>query len=310
VVHTAKWISAEGDEPVTEVAIRSLNSRLKPVQQFLPSAALESEADVEHVHQLRVWTRRADAAIEMYRELLPEWRAAWIEEQLGRIRKATNDARDDDVFAMRLASDEGPAAAKLLNRVREHRAEAQQSVLAVYERLTKKKGRFNRRVAKLLKRVRLRGKRRKSKEPTYRAWAESHIRPILDEFLKMADSDLGTTDALHQFRIVGKSLRYAMELLSAAFCSDLRKQAYPLLETLQSQLGKVNDHASAVERMHRWIDENKDQERAAYLGEMLKSEQDQLEESRRHFSDWWTAARRKQLHEAFDNVLNEEPTPI
>jgi CHAD domain-containing protein len=244
----------------------------------------------------------------LYRDLLPEWRAAWIEEQLARIRKATNDARDDDVFAQRLEGEKSPAAVKLLQQVREHRAQAQQAVLEVYERLTKKKGRFSRRVEKLLKRIRLRGKRGKSKEPTYRAWAEDSLRPILEEFFEMAESDLHDAEALHQFRIVGKNLRYAMELLSGAFDSKLRKKAYPLLETLQDRLGKVNDRASAAERIRRWIEENEDQERAAYLAEMLRSERDALQETSDQFADWWTTEHRQEMRSAFDEALERQST--
>ena len=304
MAHLPKWISAQGDEPVTEVARRALRSRLEPVREYLPLAAKRHKEDIEYIHQLRVWSRRADAAIEMYRELLPAWRAAWIEEQLGRIRKATNAARDDDVFARRLADDDAPAAAKLLGRVREHRGEAQKAVLAVYALMDKKKGRFGRRVEKLLKRVRLRGKRRKSTEPTYRDWAEDHLRPILDEFFQVAAGELQDTESLHQFRIVGKKLRYAMELLSAAFDSELRKSAYPLLETLQDRLGKVNDHASALVRIEHWLAENEDSKKAKYLREMLESEQDELRESRRHFSAWWTAERRKEMRDAFEHALD------
>jgi CHAD domain-containing protein len=270
----------------------------------LPLAATKHEADIEYVHQLRVWTRRAAAAIEMYRELLPKWRAAWMEKQLGRIRQATNDARDDDVFALRLSDDETSAAAALRKRVGEHRTESQNAVREVYERLTKKKGRFDRRVTKLLKRVRVRGKQGKSKVPTYRDWASDHLRPILAEFFEMADGDLQNTDHLHQFRIAGKKLRYAMELLSAAFDSDLQTNAYPLFETLQDQLGKVNDHASALARIDHWIEENEDAERTKALEEMLTKEQSQLEESRHQFSAWWTAERRHQMRDAFDRALD------
>lgn len=304
MAHAAKWINAKGDEPVTEVAVRTLKTRLEMVQQYLAKAAIKYEDDDEYVHQLRVWSRRADAAIEMYRELMPEWRVAWIQKQLMRIRKATNDARDDDVFAERLAEDKTPDTDGLLKRVVEHRVEAQQEVLRIYERMTKRKGRFGRRVEKLLKRVRLRDKHRKSK-PTYRAWAKGHLRPILDEFFEMAEGDLTDTERLHQFRIMGKNLRYAMELLSAAFCSQLRNKAYPPLETLQDQLGRVNDHVSPLIRIGHWIEENDDEERAKYLVEMLKSEQDQLKESCRSFAAWWSAERRDRLREVFEEVLGD-----
>jgi CHAD domain-containing protein len=305
LAHAPKWIRAKGTAPVTEVAARSLKSRLEPVAYYLRLAALNYEENVEYVHQLRVWTRRADAAIETYRELLPEWRAAWIEKQLRRIRKATNDARDDDVFARRLAADQTPAAASLLLQIREHRIESQRPVVEIHERLTRSKGRFDRRVEKLVKRVRMRGKRRKSKEPTYRAWAEDRLRQILSEFLEMAEEEMQDTHRLHQFRIAGKKLRYAMELLASAFTRNLREHAYPLLEALQNQLGKVNDHMSAVARIRHGLEQSHEPTHAAYLTELLGDEQERLQESLRHYADWWSVEQRKRLREAFSEVTGD-----
>lgn len=302
VAHAPKWIIAKGDERVTDVAARSLQARLKPIQKYLPLAAIKHDESIEYVHQLRVSTRRSEAALDMYRELLPKWRVAWLEKQMARIRRATNDARDDDVLARRLAKDEAPAAAALLNRVREHRNAAQPAVLEVYKRLTTKK-RFDHRVEKLLKRVRLRGKHRKSKEPTFRDWAVPQLQLVLDEFFKAATGDLDNTDRLHQFRIVGKKLRYAMELLSAAFGSELRKIAYPLLETLQNQLGQINDHASALDRIGHWRAENVDAESEKYLREMEQYEREQLNDSRERFTVWWSLDQQAQLRDAFASVL-------
>jgi hypothetical protein len=177
-------------------------------------------------------------------------------------------------------------------------------VLKVYDQMTKKHGRFARRVEKLLARVRLRGKRRRSTEPTYREWAEEHLRPILGEFFEASESGLEDTEALHQFRILGKKLRYAMELLSAAFGSELRRTAYPLLEKMQDELGKVNDHASAIERIRTMIDQDQSSARTEYLKEMLKGERAQLRKAREQFSEWWSAKRRTQMRGAFEEVLN------
>lgn len=308
VAHAPKWIIAESDERITEVVARSLQGRLKSVQKYLPLAAVKHDESIEYVHQLRVSTRRADAALDMYRELLPQWRVAWIEKQLARIRRATNDARDDDVLARRLAKDQAPAAVALLNRVREHRTAAQQAVREVYERLTEKK-RFDRREEKLLKRVRLRGKHRKSKEPTFRDWAVPQLRTVIDEFFEAAAGDLDNTNRLHQFRIVGKKLRYAMELLSAAFGSELREIAYPLLETLQNQLGQINDHASALGRIGHWRVESADAESEKYLSEMEQYECEQLSDSRQRFTIWWSVEQQSQLRDAFESVLGECAVP-
>jgi CHAD domain-containing protein len=304
LAHPAKWIEATPDEAVTAVAARSLKLRLKPVQQYLPLAAHQADEDVEHVHQLRVWSRRAQAAIVMYRDLLPEWRAAWIDAQLKRIRKATNDARDDDVFAERLAADkQDPGAARLLKRVREHRCESQRQVIAVYDRL-KKDDRFDKRVAKLVKRVRLRGKEQKNGDiPQFGEWAAGQFRPVLEAFYESAKGDLADVDAQHQFRIAGKQVRYAMELLSGAFPPRLQDDVNPLLATLQDKLGDVNDHATALTRISGWIEDDRSAKESSYLQRILEDEQRRLEQSQNEFFAWWTSERMDEFCAAFEQAL-------
>jgi hypothetical protein len=60
---TDKWVPIVApEEGVREVASGTLAARLATVQHYLPLAAEKSDEDVEYVHQLRVWTRRAAAA--------------------------------------------------------------------------------------------------------------------------------------------------------------------------------------------------------------------------------------------------------
>ncbi len=58
-----KWIEGEaaGDRP-SDVAVRTLQNRLGAVLQLLPLAAEKAEEDIDYIHELRVWTRRAAAA--------------------------------------------------------------------------------------------------------------------------------------------------------------------------------------------------------------------------------------------------------
>src|SRR5262249_58635227 len=101
-----KWVQGVSpDDRTTDVAVRTLQARLAAIQHYLPLAAEKAEEDVEHVHQLRVWTRRASAALKLYAGLLPRRRTARMKKQLKRLRRAANDARDCDVLARRLAED-------------------------------------------------------------------------------------------------------------------------------------------------------------------------------------------------------------
>ena len=145
-----KWMEASPDELLEDVAVRSLDSRLQPVMHYVPLAARHPEKDIEYVHQMRVWARRASAALSLYQAVLPKRRRKWISAQLKRIRRAANDARDSDVFALRLAADkQQPGVVHLLEQVRKHRRESQQPIIEVWKELFEL-GRFPRRAAKLL----------------------------------------------------------------------------------------------------------------------------------------------------------------
>src|SRR5437870_2343843 len=99
-----KWIGGlKADTPLPEAARHVLFVRLEVVRDHLPRVIHEAERDPEHVHQLRVGTRRADAALRIFRPCLPEkvYRAA--RRRLRRLRRAAGEARDWDVFLLRLA---------------------------------------------------------------------------------------------------------------------------------------------------------------------------------------------------------------
>lgn len=289
-----KWVEAGPDELLEDVAVRSLDSRLQPLLHFVPLAARHPEQDVEYVHQMRVWARRATAAVALYESLLPKRRRKWINAQLKSIRRAANDARDHDVFAQRLAADQQRAAAHLLERVREHRRAAQQPILVVWKELFEH-GRFPRRAAKLLCKVRLRGEAATSGPLRFGPWAQTQIQPVLEEFFAAASAEMSDLEALHQFRIGGKKLRYVIELLAPAFSEDLRTQAYPFIQELQDKLGKINDLATAQARLRRWLDRAADAGETSYLQDLLAHEQCHLDERRYEFLAWWNGGRASDL---------------
>jgi CHAD domain-containing protein len=304
VAKYTKWIDASPDETIADVAVRSLQSRVDAVRDYLTLAAEEPEKDIEYVHQMRVWSRRAVAAIGVYRKLLPKRRRAWIKDQLNWIRRASNDARDDDVFAQSLATDsDNPGAVKLIEKVHSHRQQSQTPIFEVYRQLVKT-GAFERRAAKLLARVRLRGEAGPNEKLS--EWATERMRPRLRKFFAAGSADLSDVSALHQFRICGKKLRYAIELLAGAFTDEIRAVAHPLLRNLQDRLGEVNDHATARVRLKNWIEQSDDDEEAAYLREMLDDQQQQLDDKRSDFLAWWNGKREKDLRKAFASVVSDK----
>ncbi|MEK6234887.1 MAG: CHAD domain-containing protein, partial [Planctomycetales bacterium] len=73
MIKPSKWIDGvKGITPIGDVARKVLRERLQAVIDFLPRAAYQWQEDVEHVHQLRVSTRRAAAAMRIFRQLTPK----------------------------------------------------------------------------------------------------------------------------------------------------------------------------------------------------------------------------------------------
>src|SRR5262245_27990506 len=123
---SAKWIEGIGPESaVDDAARRSLEPRLSTVAHCLPLAAHLAEHDIEHVHRLRVATRRASAALKLYRDLLPRRARRWVKKRLRKIRRAAGDARDFDVLATRLVEDYGRRVAPIVEIVLTERAAVQ-----------------------------------------------------------------------------------------------------------------------------------------------------------------------------------------
>ncbi len=60
------------DKSVVEVALSTLEDRLKTVRKRSPQAVRHGGKNAERVHQLRVATRRAAAALDLYHDFVPK----------------------------------------------------------------------------------------------------------------------------------------------------------------------------------------------------------------------------------------------
>lgn len=303
MIRTSKWIAVNApDQPLTEAARQALAARLATVWLFLAQSAGGAEDNVENVHQLRVWSRRAKAATTIFTDLLPPRRARWMVKQLDRIRRAAGVARDCDVLAERLArraeKADGAALTATLERVRARRRAAQPPIDAMHLRLRQK--RFDGRVAELVERVRF---QQPGPEPDCATAGRLYLRTCVDEFFTAAEGTLSDVESLHGFRIAGKRLRYALEIFSGAFDAGLREDVYPVVEQLQEKLGQINDHATAQRQFEEWL-ETAGQEEESALRKLIKAEKSALRRDRRAFFAWWNAERSQALARRFDQLLS------
>jgi CHAD domain-containing protein len=122
-------------------------------------------------------------------------------------------------------------------------------------------------------------------------------RPLLSGLLhgleEAAAGDLTDYAQLHQVRIAGKRLRYAMEVFADCFPPPFKGELYPRVEEVQEVLGRANDSHVAADRLAAL----RDRLRAGFAAEwkrwqpgvegLLRFHQRRLPQERRRFLKWW-----------------------
>jgi CHAD domain-containing protein len=267
---------------------------------YLRLAVEKPNGDTENVHQLRVFSRRAAAVMEIFDESLPRRRGRWMQKQVKRVRKASGEARDFDVLLLRWAErlQRAPSGetALVLEEIKRRRSAAQKPVERILEKLDKKK--FGRRIEKLIKRIRNSGGKGNCGQE-FACMARLSLAKLVGPYLDAGDANLADAEALHAFRIQGKQVRYAMEIFAGAFDEDFRQQLYPIVADLQDRLGAINDHVTARTYLTTWHDESDSYSLRQALETALALEQRAFDESRQDFLNWWTADRRSELRRRF-----------
>lgn len=303
--HSKKWIDSGPEEPVWQIASRVLASRLERLWNFLGRAVREPASETENVHQLRVFTRRSTAALEIFEPWLPPKRGNKVRKRVSKVRKAAGAARDLDVLRLRLQSrqEQAPSTTTslLLEHVRLRRREAQQPIVELYEHLVAR--RFDRKLRKFIKRIGV-SRETADRDQRFDDLARHKLAEMVVPYLEAAGAEMNDPEALHAFRIQGKQVRYAMEIFAGAFDTEFRQDLYPLVAMLQDRLGTINDHATAETFYASW----REQSDAPALREALQAGIDEerraLTEARQDFLAWWAPWRREDLRRRFGKFLS------
>ena len=289
-----KWIpDLRGDMPVSAAALKVLTIRLGIVGERLPDAVLHADDDVEHVHQLRVGTRRAGAALRIFADTLPKRLFDKTRKALRSLRRSAGAARDWDVFLETLQTRVARAATKqrrglifLLGFAHGQRVFAQQHLHAAYE---SKGDAFSEHVKQVTQSLAASA----PSDQTLSELAVPMLTSLLEELESAARRELAQFEVLHQIRILGKQLRYAMEIFESCFADEFRKRYYPAIVEMQDILGLANDSYVACQRLSTVRSRLMRMQPKQWpqfqdgIEVLLRMHERQLPKQRRRFEAWW-----------------------
>jgi len=241
-----KWIAGLAAEtPLGKAARRVFAARLAAVvKHWRP--AVEQPIKTENVHQLRVATRRAAAALDIFGDLLPKKRYRRLRKKLHQLRDGAGAARDWDVFQIALFGwmtgrpDRERPGLDFLTGFAIAQRQSVQIGLNRTLRFQSQWGRLSQKTQRAIP---------KTKKITLDCRARKEIGRLVRELSTAAAYEPMDDAHLHQVRIAGKKLRYALEIFVGCFGTKMRDTVYPCVEDLQEILGRANDSRVTIDRL-------------------------------------------------------------
>lgn len=225
-----------------------IRSLLAQVAVELRGAA-RSPDDPDAVHDLRVAIRRLNQALRVFPEVFGQAHVKKIRRRLKKLMTALGAVRNLDVAREVLHASKARPGTRLLHHLRDQRGSAQK-LLEV-------------RLKSWRKRETLRGWRALANggagagsgassgaSSLDRAWQE--LRGLAEEFLAAGNDAARRKTAyhhLHRCRLLGKRLRYSIEMFYPKGSPELQPRL-KLLKELQNHLGGLNDCVTVIELIH------------------------------------------------------------
>ncbi|MEW4530456.1 CHAD domain-containing protein [Maioricimonas sp. JC845] len=275
-----------GSDPASLAGV-TVRNRLKQCRKVARDLASDPSND-EHVHQLRVATRRADAALRLYAPHLPKRAVRRMRKRLRAVRRAAGNVRNLDVLLLRLdpadsPDNSAPAGQKqVIRQLRRCRKREVRQLLDRLPRLLDK--RYRRLSRRFLRHLEDAGRHSK------RFQTDRLLQPITDQFARAATEDLSNIDNLHRFRICGKRVRYAVEILKGQIPRNRYNSVIESLKQLQESVGTINDHHTAIELLESVRSRCDAPNALEALNQLIAREQQLLASRHAAFLEWWQTA--------------------
>jgi CHAD domain-containing protein len=240
-----------GSQP-DEAAKLAIERNISKIFKFYAMAGDGGSEDTEVIHQLRVSSRRAGEAIDLFAPCIPKNELRPLKKAVKRIRRAAGSARDWDVFLDGLGGWSGLCSAKEIPGADFLAAFALGSRRAAQLELDSLRGSL---AVDALKQM---WSAAENAVRLPKSWADLE----LGEFARKkisgrleaclnALSESESSEQMHQARIEAKRLRYALEILGGHLEDCNANQLQSDAEHIQESLGAIHDSQVAYERAIR-----------------------------------------------------------
>lgn len=274
--------------------VRILRKRLTACRKSLHRAALRHEEDIEHVHKLRIRSRRAIVAMNLFSDRMNHTQARWIKRRLKEFLTASGEARDLDVLIDGQLVHFGTAAKKL-GRFWKHERQTCQLTLAELNREMRHRKTFENRVTRLLKDMskRFKGKKEGTVTSAVQDWASLRLTEVADQFFKAIPLALDL-ESIHHLRICGKRFRYAMETLQG-FLPAMPDALLSSLRKMQERLGGLQDHVIALKYLEALRYRQRHLPDITVVQHRVRYEAEQIDECVAEFHKWMISGEPEQF---------------
>lgn len=263
--------------------------------------------DPDHIHDLRVASRRLEAALKSFASLLPPNQQRRLKKQVRSIRRAAGRLRDLDVLLLGLAkSPMDSSDAIVVSALQEQRQRLAEKLIEQLSR--QEQDRLRRR----LRDIEAGGGNGPHDSTTCLSqWAADQVQPATRRFLDAAEGDLLKTKDLHRLRLRGKQLRYSLELFNEQLDRGRLSRALKALRDIQEQLGNINDHSSAHQLLSDIAAIPPDEAVRKVARRMARREKRLLKRDRRRFLKWWHAGAARRIAKRVRHcMIDTAGTPV
>jgi CHAD domain-containing protein len=313
-------------DPSSQEAIRiQIQALLDCVQEHLAAALGDDPLSQESVHQLRIASRKTQAALAVYGHLLPKRHANWLKRRLQDLRRAAGACRDLDVLRERFESRKNLSeknrrkSKRIVARLSKERLEAIRPLEYLYQSLIHS-GKFGKHQQSLLEPLSCKTKSTPAilPSPTLAPspaiddgieaissanWSHTRLDRLTRRFFKAGRLPLNRLSAIHSFRIQAKKLRYALEIVLDRFPTDRIREVVTLITKLQKILGELNDHAFACRQLNG-LKRSSPPKQRRYLKKQIKRARQKLKLSKSQLKLVWHSRAREELKHHLKIVIS------